>query len=250
MVYSLFLQSVLVGVDVLLGLNLLQVLPLAAWLCLRLNQPPIKVEDHISQRKALPTKTFICKECGKSFKDKKYIELHKRSHSGEKPHPCEDCGKSFTTSTNLILHKKIHSEERPFPCNQCDKSFKVLPSLKDHIIRCHVVRDSMYETKVIEDGTEKLFPCDRCPKYSTTKHSLKVHQLTHTREKAFACDQCEKSFSLKFNWQVHQRRHLEEHYVMFPALRQLFTFFSRLSTIGQPPWPWGLSLPKSAPSVW
>ena len=170
----------------------------------------------------LPTKTFICEECGKSFKDKNYIKLHKRSHSGEKPHPCEDCGKSFTTSTNLILHKKIHSEERPFPCNQCDKSFKILPSLKDHIVRCHVVKDPMYEGKVIEDDTEK-FPCDRCPKYLTTKHSLKVHQLTHTGEKAFACDQCEKSFSLKFNLQVHQRRHLEEKSVHCKSCDKSFT---------------------------
>ena len=131
------------------------------------------------------------------------MKLHKRTHSGEKPHPCENCGKSFASLSNLITHKKIHSEERPYPCNQCNKSFKFKAYLKDHIVRCHVAKDPMYASKAIENDTGKFFPCDKCPKYSTTKHSLKVHQLTHTAEKAFACDQCEKSFTLKWNLQVH-----------------------------------------------
>ena len=173
------------------------------------SSPPSKSKIVHQMAQRLPRRPFKCEECGKSFKDKHYMKLHTRTHSGEKPHPCENCGKSFASLSNLITHKKIHSEERPYPCNQCDKSFKFKPYLKDHIVRCHIAKDPIYPSKSIENDTGKLFPCDKCPKYSTTKHSLKVHQLTHTAEKAFACDQCEKTFTLKWNLQVHQQRHLE-----------------------------------------
>ena len=33
------------------------------------------------REQALPTKTFICEDCGKSFENKWYIKLHKRSVS-------------------------------------------------------------------------------------------------------------------------------------------------------------------------
>ena len=106
------------------------------------------------------------------------------------------------------------------------QTFKLKASLKDHIVRCHVAKDPMYESKSIENDTGKLFPCDKCPKYSTTKHSLKVHQLTHTAEKAFACDQCEneKSFTL----QVHQQRHHEANHAT-KLLKRRETTTARIS---------------------
>ena len=157
------------------------------------------------KRSVTPKKRFKCDECGKSFTDHFYISAHKRVHTGEKPYHCDDCEKAFRTNSNLIIHKQIHSIERAYPCNLCEKSFKQKQSLKGHKVRCHVVKNPQYVTKVHD--TTYNFPCEECLKRFTTRSSLKTHKRIHTGEKQFSCDQCDKSFTVKCNLQNHQRRH-------------------------------------------
>ena len=176
---------------------------------------PRKGKKIIYQKRpaATPKKLFNCDECGKSFVQRFYIKIHKRTvHSGERPHSCDKCEKSFSTSSNLESHTIfIHSEVRPFPCNQCEKSFKLEPYLKEHKVRCHVVKDPNYVTKIFDDRDSIYkFPCEDCGKCFTTKWSLILHERTHTGEKQFSCDHCEKSFAVRCNLQNHKRRHFEE----------------------------------------
>nr|XP_061796575.1 oocyte zinc finger protein XlCOF8.4-like [Nerophis lumbriciformis] len=144
---------------------------------------------------------FACTVCGKRFIQQSKLVFHKRTHTGEKPFTCTLCDKKilhkgkFIEKAKLVFHTRTHTGEKPFTCTLCGTQFAQKVSLKIHS-RTHT--------------GEKPFACTLCGKRFTHQGNINKHTSTHTGEKRHACTICDKKFFSKADFNIHTRTHTGE----------------------------------------
>ncbi|KAK7929796.1 hypothetical protein WMY93_006191 [Mugilogobius chulae] len=108
-----------------------------------------------------PKEPAACNICGRVFPSAATMELHQRTHTGERPYTCPHCGKGFAQPNNLRVHLLIHTGERRYRCTLCGKSF---------ISSSHLKRHRTVHTQ------EKPYSCSRCGQSFSQMCSVRRHR--------------------------------------------------------------------------
>ncbi|XP_021697437.1 zinc finger protein 836 [Aedes aegypti] len=129
-----------------------------------------------SQAKA--KEALQCKECNKSFRNRRLLKAHLIIH-GSKNFECDVCGKPFTFQYTLKRHILTHDPNRirqppsddahadgPYFCDICRKAFTRRRSLSWHRTQVH---------------GPKIHECHICGRKFSTRNCLCRHVTTHYR---------------------------------------------------------------------
>lgn len=141
--------------------------------------------------KPKPKTIHACYQCDKEFKCQAQLELHIRTHTGDKPFECMHCHKKFAQKHNLTIHQRMHTGEKPFQCEICSKTFSAQGNLQTHV--------------KIHTG-QKDHICTICSKSFITSSDLTRHMSKHRGDKNFKCDICDSAFVQSRDLKLHKEK--------------------------------------------
>ena len=108
-----------------------------------------------------------CNICGKLFSTPASLSMHKKIHTGEKPHICSTCGKAFTQIGTLRAHERVHTGEKPYECSYCGKTFAQCGSFR------------MHERRHQRDLVDSFQKCFICGASCANLEELQKHMMCH-----------------------------------------------------------------------
>ncbi|XP_065423394.1 zinc finger protein ZFPM1 isoform X2 [Chrysemys picta bellii] len=135
-------------------------------------------------------------QCKKSCPSASSLEIHMRSHSGERPFVCLICLSAFTTKANCERHLKVHTDTLNGVCHSCGFISTTRDILYSHLVTNHMICQPGSKGEVYSPGpglpaAKPLTPgpsqpsgtpilkCSLCGSVADSLASLRQHVVLH-----------------------------------------------------------------------
>ncbi|XP_063052896.1 zinc finger protein ZFPM1 [Engraulis encrasicolus] len=138
-------------------------------------------------------------QCQKSCPSASSLEIHMRTHSGERPFMCLICLSAFTTKANCERHLKVHTDTLSGVCHGCGFVSTTRDILYSHLVTSHMACQPGGRPEVYSPGpgAAKLpiaaglspgdsgivLKCQVCGAAADTPALLQQHVRTHLEER-------------------------------------------------------------------
>ncbi|TPP63681.1 Protein escargot [Fasciola gigantica] len=103
-------------------------------------QSPIKSSKQLLPINNSSMVSLACKFCGKQYTSRSSVRLHEATHT--LPFSCDDCGKRFSRPWLRDIHRRTHTGEKPYECQVCARRFADRSNMRAHQ-RVHEVRSQV-----------------------------------------------------------------------------------------------------------
>uniref|UniRef100_H0VUW0 Zinc finger protein ZFPM1 n=1 Tax=Cavia porcellus TaxID=10141 RepID=H0VUW0_CAVPO len=113
-------------------------------------------------------------QCRKSCPSASSLEIHMRSHSGERPFVCLICLSAFTTKANCERHLKVHTDTLSGVCHSCGFISTTRDILYSHLVTSHMVCQPGSKGEIYSPGSAHpaaMLPTGEQPRGAWAPHS-------------------------------------------------------------------------------
>lgn len=136
------------------------------------------LKKHMDSQHSSSSFKVVCDICSKTFKSKKYLNTHMKTHENQKQIVCKVCNAVFTDRALMTDHiTKAHPDEKPYLCSECGLRF-----IRNDYLVVHMRRHLGI----------KPYKCKFCGKGFPRATDVNVHEKYHTNEKTHLCTTCGK----------------------------------------------------------
>uniref|UniRef100_A0A8C5CWI2 Zinc finger protein, FOG family member 1 n=1 Tax=Gadus morhua TaxID=8049 RepID=A0A8C5CWI2_GADMO len=125
-------------------------------------------------------------QCNKSCPSASSLEIHMRTHSGERPFVCLVCLSAFTTKANCERHLKVHTDTLSGVCHGCGFVSTTRDILYSHLVTSHMVCQPGSRSEVYSPGpglspgdSGVVLKCQLCGHNCDNPAQLQQHVRTH-----------------------------------------------------------------------
>ena len=146
--------------------------------------------------------SFICDECGKSYKYHAGLYTHKRTHNPDyiKKYSCSICNYSSDNNHLLYSHMNLHKNE---------ENANIITNNRQLTPRPIKYKQRYSKYRELFNAEDNTFSCNICNKKYNYRQSIQVHMKIHDKERVFkfSCIKCDFTTDHKGYFKRHTNSH-------------------------------------------